>query len=126
MKSITEQLDDHFGPGQWEQIREGNLLADGNMCVTPSPHDLVTVDIVANLDDWTRYYTFYRAKPKPEPKQSEKFWIVVVDGVVHSHETHFLAKEEAQRLALHNGIDYFTFEAVGIARAPKAVEYEKL
>ena len=148
MKSITEQLDDHFGVDGWFKVRD--VICEFDMVragVGAIEIELATTWIGMTASDkrWA-----YRANPNQsdnmlengelrgpmagrvgnEPEQSEKFWIVCLlggrGGAGKPHETHLLAKEEAQRLTLKSGVDFAVFECIGIARAPKAVEYETL
>ena len=123
-KSITEQLDAKFGVDGWVKIPKGDAVGPGDLVTLGGFGPIFLVPVSGHGISDSPINDYYREKPKPE--QSEKFWVVIVAGAVHSHETHLLAKEEAERLALEHGIDYYTFESVGIARAPKAVEYEKL
>ena len=58
--------------------------------------------------------------------KSEKFWAVSVQGSIFKYVTYEEAKTEATKLAGENAYDFYVFEAVGVARSPKLVEYEEL
>ena len=126
---ITEQLDDHFGAGCWQKLKEGDVIVEGDL-VKPAL-SLGLQPALGMIGDESNGDNAYRAKPKPKlkPEQSEKFWIVCRESSegepVPPFETHFLATEEAIRLAEMHRCNFVVFESVGIARAPKAVEYEE-
>ena len=127
MKLITEQLDAHFGVGEWEQLLGGSVVHRSDVFFTGEQSLRVIDDRSGYLGVRVNSTTdFYRAKPK----QSENFWMVsslIWDGTQRDGwATVDLAIEEATDLALKYGREFIVLECVGIARAPKAVEYEDL
>ena len=119
MDTLKQQLIEIFGTDGWIELESSDRIEEGDYY-----NGVLGVTISSaygNLvDNWT---TYYRAKPK----QSEKFWVVLQVGYsTFEYETHLLAKDKACELAAEFGCDIVVFEAVGIARAPKAGEYEEL
>ena len=127
MKSLTEHLDKHFGTGCWLEVGEGSIVEVGDMFEDEYEGLLAATHVIGEA---LIGCVAYRAKPKPEPKKSEKFWTLWQEGEHHSTGFEFNclddAKEKAAEISREEMQDYYILEAVGIARAPKAVEYEGL
>ena len=121
MKSIKDHLDDHFGVGGWYKVLFGDVEL-GDMCnVVPDALIRPTANVGYSVAGRCDYY---RAKPKPEPKQSEKFWMV--EGCADIYHAKSDAIHVAKKFVKEFDSDHFVLEVVGIVRAPKSAEYEEL
>ena len=122
MKSITEQLDEHFGVGCWAKVPLGVVVDEGDFFI--EGNGILTAVNVSVGYKATISVDYYRAKPK----QSDKFWIAIPSGMISTcYRSSKAAQDEAVKLSnADDGSPFIVLESVGIASAPKAVEYEEL
>ena len=119
MKPIDDQLDEHFGVDCWHKA-EGEVMEGDVFYTSGTIFKAIQIGLPATSG-------YYRVKPKLKPEQSEKFWMVMADDGERYLKTSLeSAISSARDLADRKKKDFVVCEQLGIARAPKAVEYETL
>ena len=85
MKSITEQLDDHFGVDGWFKVLDGDVEL-GDMCSFYSNPDIWATNSVGH--SVAGVCDYYRAKPKPEKSSRDDARDAVDKAVVEAYWSH--------------------------------------